>query len=58
MDWVANNLYWTDSTSMNIQVLDLDSMHLKKLLQTGPETIPGAIAVDPRTRLVNLMGWI
>ena len=55
MDWVGNNLYWTDSRGLRIQVLDLDSMHKKELLKTGVGSNPTAIAVDPGTGLVMVI---
>ena len=53
MDWVGNNLYWTDAFYARIEVLDLDTRHRRELMRTGSDTIPTGIAVDPRTRLGN-----
>lgn len=50
MDWIANNIYWTDLVNMRIQVLDLDTMFTSNLLQAEPDSMPTAIAVDPSTR--------
>ena len=50
MDWVANNLYWTDSYYNRLEVLDLDTMYRAELLRTGAHTAPRAIVVDPSTR--------
>ena len=50
MDWVGNNLYWTDAFYARIEVLDLDTRHRRELIRTGSDAIPTGIAVDPRTR--------
>lgn len=50
MDWIANNLYWTDGIHARLEVLDLDTMNRAELLQTGAHTAPSAIVVDPSTR--------
>lgn len=50
VDWVGNNLYWTDAFYARIEVMDLDTRHRRELLRTGNNTIPRAIAVDPSTR--------
>ena len=50
MDWIGNNLYWTDAIYARIEVMDLDTMQRMELLRTGGNTIPRAIVVDPSTR--------
>ena len=50
MDWIANNLYWTDGYYNRLEALDLDTLYRTELLQTGPHTAPRAIVVDPNTR--------
>ena len=50
VDWVANNLYWTDTLNRRLEVLDLDTKHSAELLQTGAHSAPKAIVVDPNTR--------
>ena len=50
VDWVANNLYWTDSFWARIEVMDLDTMERAELVRTGNHSIPRAIVVDPMTR--------
>ena len=52
MDWIGNNLYWTDAIYARIEVMDLDTMQRMELLRTGGNTIPRAIVVDPSTRCV------
>ena len=54
MDWIANNLYWTDTLNRRLEVLDLDSTHKTELLQAGPHAAPRAIAVDPSTRYFTI----
>lgn len=50
LDWVGNNLYWTDALYSRLEVLDLDSMARVELMRIGPNSVPRAIAVDPSTR--------
>ena len=50
LDWIGNNLYWTDAFYARIEVMDLDTRHRSELMRTGNNTIPRAIAVDPSTR--------
>ena len=52
LDWIGNNLYWTDAFYARIEVMDLDTRHRRELIRTGADTIPRAIAVDPSTRYV------
>ena len=49
MDWIGNNLYWTDAFYARIEVMDMDTGHRMELMRTGVNTIPRAIAVDPST---------
>ena len=52
VDWIGNNLYWTDAFYGRIEVMDLDTGHHKVLINTSSSSYPWAsgIAVDPRTR--------
>ena len=51
VDWINDKLYWTDTVHARIEVADLaDSSMRKVLLQTGGNTLPRAIVVDPRNR--------
>ena len=50
LDWIANNLYWTDSFWARIEVMDLDSGERAELVRTGNHSIPRAIVVDPMNR--------
>ena len=50
VDWLANNLYWTDSFWARIEVMDLDTRERAELVRTGSHSIPRAIVVDPMTR--------
>ena len=53
LDWVGNNLYWTESVTGNIEVLDLDAQERGLILNTGANTLPRGIAVDPATRYTS-----
>lgn len=50
VDWISNNLYWTDAIHARIEVMDLDSEQRMELMRTGANTLPRAIAVDPDTK--------
>ena len=50
LDWVSNNLYWTESITGNLEVLDLDVFERAVVLNTGANSIPRGMAVDPATR--------
>lgn len=50
MDWIANNLYWTDTLGRKLEVYNLDSKHTTMLLQSDAHSAPKAIVVDPSTR--------
>lgn len=50
IDWVANNLYWTESVTNRIEVMDLDTLERTVLTDTGHNSIPRGIAVDPHVR--------
>ena len=50
LDWVTNNLYWSDSFWSRIEVMDLDTGERAELIRTGTHSIPRAIVVDPITR--------
>jgi hypothetical protein len=47
IDWIGNNLYWTDSTWSRIEVMNLETLNRAELLRTGPNFNPRSIAVDP-----------
>lgn len=48
VDWISYKLYWTDNGQLNrIQVLDLNLGHCTSLINTGQDTSPRAIVVDP-----------
>ena len=50
VDWIGNNLYWTESITGNIEVLDLDTFERAVIINAGAEAVPRGIAVDPATR--------
>lgn len=47
VDWVAGNLYWTDSGRDVIEVAQISGQHRKTLI-SGMIDEPYAIAVDPQ----------
>lgn len=49
VDWVARNLYWTDSVTENIEVSTLDGAFRKVLLSENV-TSPRGLVLDPRTQ--------
>ena len=53
VDWVANNLYWTDGVARRIEVFDLDTRSKAVLVSTDVHSAPRAIVVDPSTRLAD-----
>uniref|UniRef100_A0A671UNK4 Low density lipoprotein receptor-related protein 2b n=1 Tax=Sparus aurata TaxID=8175 RepID=A0A671UNK4_SPAAU len=55
VDWVARNLYWTDSVMENIEVSTLDG-RFRKVLLTKNVTRPRGLVLDPRN-YTNLMFW-
>ena len=46
IDWVANNIYWTDMKKKRIEVARLDGSSRKVLVWRNLDS-PHAIAVDP-----------
>lgn len=46
MDWISNNLYWTDTFNGLIKVMNLDTGRRRELLRAQSY----GIAVDPRSR--------
>ena len=49
VDWVAGNLYWTDSGRDVIEVAQISGQHCKTLI-SGMIDEPHAIVVDPMRR--------
>ncbi len=50
VDWVNNKLYWTDAIFTVLEVIDLDTLQRKTLIDLDADSFPRAIAVDPSTR--------
>ena len=49
-DWINEKLYWTDYCDNDIEVFDPSSGYRKVLINTGSNTDPSDIIVDPTTR--------
>ena len=50
VDWTNNKLYWTDNGFDRIGVLDSISGYYSFLIDTGSESSPRGIIVDPVNR--------
>ena len=46
-DWINEKLYWTNPDNKTIEVYDPNTTYRKVLANTGPESSPRAIVVDP-----------
>lgn len=59
MDWIGNNLYWTnDGYRKTISVARLEkAAQIRKTLLEGDMTHPRAIVVDPLNRYACLFHW-
>lgn len=49
-DWLNEKLYWTDSEHTEIEVLDISSGYRRGIIDTGPNSKPRGIVLDPNTR--------
>lgn len=56
-DWVNEKLYWVDACDKDIEVFDPRTGYRKVLLETGPDSDPRGIVVDPTTRYGNYLHW-
>ena len=50
VDWINHKLYWTDARLKEIVVYDLLQGFRKQLIDTGRDSIPRSIIVDPASR--------
>ena len=50
IDWVARNLYWTDSGKRVLEVASLDNPNLRRVLVDTQVRNPRGIAIDPTAR--------
>ena len=55
VDWIADKLYWTDNGHDRIGVLDLLLGHYTILIDTGADTNPRGIIVDPINRYTYII---
>jgi len=46
-DWVNQKMYWTDECNDQIEVYDPSTSTRKVLIETGTNSNPRAIVVDP-----------
>ncbi len=46
-DWINTKAYWSDTEHREIEVLDPYTGHRRRLVHTGPNTVPRGVAVDP-----------
>lgn len=56
VDWVAENLYWTDAGTDRIEVSRLDGKNRKVLISRGLQE-PRAISVDPIKGFLFWSDW-
>ena len=53
IDWISSKLYWSENgLAERIRVLDLNSGYHMSLINTGQDTSPRAIIVDPINRYI------
>uniref|UniRef100_A0A1A8PVW5 Low density lipoprotein receptor-related protein 1 n=4 Tax=Nothobranchius TaxID=28779 RepID=A0A1A8PVW5_9TELE len=57
VDWVAGNLYWTDSGRDVIEVAQISGNHHRKTLISGMIDEPYAIVVDPQRGKMYWADW-
>uniref|UniRef100_H3DAP4 LDL receptor related protein 1 n=1 Tax=Tetraodon nigroviridis TaxID=99883 RepID=H3DAP4_TETNG len=57
VDWVAGNLYWTDSGRDVIEVAQISKTHHRKTLISGMIDEPYAIVVDPQRGRMYWADW-
>lgn len=49
-DWLNKKLYWSDTENQQIEVMDPNTRDRMQLVETGLNTTPRDVAVDPNTR--------
>ncbi len=49
-DWVNEKLYWSDICADDVEVFDPETAYRKVLVNTGPDSDPRGIVLDPTTR--------
>eukprot|EP00731_Ephydatia_muelleri_P010819 Em0005g1405a len=52
VDWISDRVYWTNTNDRQIKVFDISTGSILVFMDTGYDTSPLGIAVDP------IMGWI
>ncbi|XP_070532341.1 low-density lipoprotein receptor-related protein 6-like isoform X2 [Ptychodera flava] len=56
VDWVANNVYWTDAAYNWIKIANYDGSFVRTLATTGLDT-PGGITCDPKNGYLYWTDW-
>ncbi|XP_026680974.1 low-density lipoprotein receptor-related protein 1B-like [Diaphorina citri] len=54
VDWMANNLYWTDAGIGTINVAKISDFSIRKVLYKVPKYLPRSLVLHPKTGLNNL----
>ncbi len=49
IDWVSDNIYWTDAETHRVEMTNLDGTKQKTIAETNLDK-PHAIAVDPESK--------
>lgn len=55
VDWITQKLYWADAEAKQILVLDLITRLGKVIANTGNQTLPRSLVVDPTRRQVLIV---
>ena len=50
IDWISDKIYWTDNALDAISVMSIEGGFYKIIVDTGANTIPRSIVVDPINR--------
>ena len=54
-DWINEKLYWADASTRRIEVYDPSSTNRKVLFNTGSNTNPADLIVDPNNGQVDVV---
>ena len=56
-DWMNEKLYWADASTDRIEVYDPSTRYRKVLINTGSNTNPADIIVDPNNGYVSVNNY-